>query len=116
MTNVKTNKTEREEAKTRLLEWLKPGDTVHTILEHVSSSGMQRTIRLVVLKVDDNGKPYALHPNYNASQLLGIRQANKRAGDGLVVRGCGMDMGFHLVYELSGALFGDGYALKHAWL
>jgi hypothetical protein len=32
------------------------------------------------------------------------------------VHGCGMDMGFHAVYELSGALFGDGYSLKHKWL
>jgi hypothetical protein len=116
MTHVKTNKTEREEAKTRMLDFLERGDTVHTILEHVSKSGMQRTIRLVVLKVDDNGKPFALHPNYLAGRVLDVRQETRRAGDGLIVRGCGMDMGFDLVYRLSHALFGDGYALKHAWL
>jgi len=28
------------------------------------------------------------------------------------VTGCGMDMGFQLVYTLAQALFNDGYALK----
>jgi hypothetical protein len=27
-----------------------------------------------------------------------------------------MDMGFHLVYELAAAVYGDGYVLKHQWL
>jgi hypothetical protein len=29
--------------------------------------------------------------------------------DGIVVRGCGMDMGFHLVYNLSSILFADSF-------
>lgn len=33
---------EREEAITKLREWIKPGDTVYTILDHVSSSGMSQ--------------------------------------------------------------------------
>ena len=113
MTTTKA-KAAREEAKERLLDILKPGDTVFTILDNVSRSGMQRTIRLVLIKTDDDGKPFTLHPNYLASQLLGYRQAKR--SDGLVVGGCGMDMGFHLVYSMSMALFGDGYALKHEWL
>ena len=32
------------------------------------------------------------------------------------VGGCGMDMGFHLVYTLSRELFDDGYYVKHEWL
>ena len=35
---------ERDEARERLLEMLRPGDTVHTILRHVSRSGMSRSI------------------------------------------------------------------------
>jgi hypothetical protein len=27
-----------------------------------------------------------------------------------------MDMGFHLVYNLSWAVFGEGYTLKHEWV
>ena len=36
--------------------------------------------------------------------------------DSIVVRGCGMDMGYHVVHNLSHALFGEGYNLKHRWL
>ena len=52
---------------------------------------------------------------------------------GLVIGGCGMDMGFHVVYNLGRAMWPDGtpdphgtrngepdrdggYALKHRWL
>jgi hypothetical protein len=44
--------------------------------------------------------------------------AKDKFGDrnGIRVGGCGMDMGFHLVYTLSRALFDDGYYVKHEWL
>lgn len=90
-----------EDARLKLREWVKPGDTVHTILDHVSSSGMTRHIRLVLVKPDG----VILHPNYNAAIVLGYAQAKR--GDGLVVGGCGMDMGFHLVHSLGYALFGE---------
>ena len=134
---MKYTKEEQAEARERLLGWLKPGDTVYTILRHVSRSGMQREIGLVVFR---NGIP--LHPNYAAATVLGWK-VNKQ-GDGIVVGGCGMDMGFHIVYELSAALFNGycngaatrkrpahvphsnngpaceyrdgGYALRHEWL
>ena len=41
------------------------------------------------------------------------RPANR---DGVRVVGCGMDMGFDLVYRLSMELYGDGYALNARWL
>lgn len=103
---TKTQKAERADAITKLREWIKPGDTVHTILDHVSSSGMTRHIRVVLLSCED-GKPVDLHPNYSVARALDLRQAKR--GDGLIVGGCGMDMGFHLVNSLSYALYGDGY-------
>jgi hypothetical protein len=36
--------------------------------------------------------------------VIGARQAKR--GDGLIIGGCGMDMGFHLVNSLSEALYG----------
>ncbi len=111
--------TEREEAIGRLREWLKPGDTVFCILRHRSASGMSRTIALVKM-VD--GDPQFLA--FNAAVALGWRFDRQR--EGVKVGGCGMDMGFHLVYELASVLFprvaGDadgvsgGYALKSVWL
>lgn len=44
---------ERERAKASLLESLKPGDRVYTILKHVSRSGMYRVISVV--KPTDDG-------------------------------------------------------------
>lgn len=100
-------KTEVAEQRAKLLRWLKPGDTVYTVLDHVSKSGMSRDIRLVLMKVDDKGEPYTLHPNYAAQVLLGYSRAKR--GDGLRVSGCGMDMGFSIVYNLSAVLFPDGF-------
>ena len=129
MTKVQT--AERDEAITRLREWLKPGDTVYTVLEHVSRSGMQREIRVLLARTGDDGRVHFIHPNHAAAKALGCRQGKR---DGLIVGGCGMDMGFHLVYNLGRMLFPDGfavlglgrngagwdknggYALEHRWL
>lgn len=86
------------------------GSTVFTILRHVSSSGMTRHIGLVVIK----GNDVIYHPNHSASTILRLRQNKDK--DGVIVGGCGMDMGFHLVYELASAVYGDGYKLNHRWL
>lgn len=94
-------KDERAEAIEQLRKWLQPGDTVYTVLRHVSRSGMQREISLYVIK---DGEPQWL--DGYASKALGERIGKR---EGLVVGGCGMDMGFHLVYNLSRTLFADGH-------
>jgi hypothetical protein len=92
---------ERNEAIEKLREWLSPGDTVYTIVRHVARSGMSREIGVVLMKdgVD-------LHPNYSVAKALGERQGKN---DGVIVGGCGMDMGFHLVYNLGATIFKDGF-------
>ena len=87
---------------------LKPGDTVYTILRHVSRSGMRREISVVVFQ---NGHAY--HPNYAASALTGIRLNRGGYRDALVVSGCGFDAAAEIVGQLSAALFGDYNALRH---
>jgi hypothetical protein len=101
MRETKAQRAEREEAIAKLREWLKPGDTVYTILRHVSKSGMSREIGLVIIRDGET-----LHPNYSAAKALGYRQGKS---DGLIVGGCGMDMGFHVVYNLSHVLFSSGF-------
>lgn len=93
------------EALARLREWLKPGDTVHTVLRHVSRSGMQREISLLHTSCE-NGEPVTRDLTYNASRALGERIGKR---DGIVMGGCGMDMGFALVYSLSSELFPEGF-------
>jgi len=90
---------------------LKPGDTVYTVLRHVSASGMQRAIDLYIIR--DN---MPLRLTWLVAVVLDMTYSRKR--EGLVVNGCGMDMGWHVVYELSYALFGtarDGQ-LRHEWI
>jgi len=36
--------------------------------------------------------------------------------DAVFVSGCGMDMGFHLIYTLASKLYDDGYAIKQSWV
>ena len=98
---MKVSKAEKEQALGSLRRWLKPGDTVYTILRHVSRSGMMREIGVVLLDKDVD-----LHPNWAVSKVLGTPQGKS---DGLRIGGCGMDMGFHLVATLSRCLFPEGF-------
>ena len=72
---------------------LKPGDTINCILRHVSRSGMSREISLLKGELDIT---------WNVAHFLGYKQGNR---GGIKISGCGMDMGFALVYELSRKLF-----------
>lgn len=88
---------------------------VHCVLRHVSRSGMQRRISLfVVAWRGDEGEPYIADISASAARVLDRRL--NRDDLGVICHGAGMDMGFELVYSLSRALYGDGYALKHRWL
>ena len=92
---------ERLEAIEQLRKWIKPGDTVYTILRHTSRSGMSRDISVKILH--DGG---FLHPDYLVAKATGSTLSKK---EGIKIGGCGMDMGFAIVNELSYALYGDGY-------
>lgn len=104
------NEAERQEAINRLREILKPGDTVYTSLRSVSRSGMTRKIRVHFFQIDDKGviRPYQL--SYPVAKILGWRFDEKTLS--ISVRGCGMDMGWHLAYSLSCALFPDGFGVE----
>ena len=117
---------EREQAKQNLLEILEPNQTVYTLLRHVSRSGMMRHISLFAVDLNGNLQ--------DITWLVARAMGEKRADNGgIKVGGCGMDMGFHLVYGLGMTLWPNGtdkphgtrngepdhnggYALKHQWL
>lgn len=124
---TKAQKTERDEALTFLRKHLRPGQEVYTTLTHVSRSGMQRSIRVFVVGRDRI--PFDI--SGWVGRAIGWKRDDKRGG--VKVNGCGMDMGFHLVYSLSWAMFPNGtskphgtrngepdtnggYALKQRWL
>jgi hypothetical protein len=96
---------ERQAAIARLRELLKPGDTVRTVLRHVSRSGMSRSISTLILHTD--GSADVSDYSGLVARALGWPFDEKHGG--VKVAGCGMDMGFHLVYSLSYTLFPAGY-------
>lgn len=98
---------EAAEACETLKRMLKPGDRIYTILRSVSKSGMSRKIKLVV---GDNNEVKDI--TWRVSQAL-----DRRMSEGAIVeKGCSMDMGFHLVEQLSRVLFQESYAIKQSWL
>jgi hypothetical protein len=105
---------ERDESIARLREWLKEGDTVHTVLRKVSTSGMSRVIDVYHFTGKADGTVDKSWLSWHVARACGER-FNERP-EGVRVNGCGMDMGFHLVYNLAHVLFGDGYKLKQEWL
>lgn len=97
----------RQESLEHLRNLLKPGDTVSTILRHVSRSGMQRRISAVIARDGE-----VIDITWHAARAMGesVKQRGAYVQDaGIVMVGCGMDMGFALVYNLSYALYPNGF-------
>lgn len=92
----------KQAAITALREMLSPGTTVYTILRHVSRSGMMRHISVIGPESNDI--------TWQVARALGDRIDPKTGG--IKVGGCGMDMGFHLVYNLSHRLYPDGFGVR----
>ena len=123
ITKTQQKKLDYDYAKKQLLEYfVKEGDTIYTVLRSVAPSGMSRTMSLKVAK---NGKIQDL--TYYASVVLDYPLVEVNGSRALRVGGCGMDMGFHVVYSLARGLFRDkyegqpdavdaGYSLSQAWL
>jgi hypothetical protein len=106
---------DKDQAREQLLKnYIKPGQTIYTVQRHVSASGMSRNLSVLVSngdKVEDI--------TYYVAQALGDKLTYHAGHRVIKVNGCGMDMGFHLIYSLSSVLFHGqdraGYVLKHAW-
>jgi hypothetical protein len=98
---TKRQSLEAEDAKKTLRELLPPGSTVLCILRSVSRSGMSREISFLTKD----------HQNVTGLfALVGDYRRGKR--DGLTVSGCGMDMGFAVVYDVSRRLYPGGFGIE----
>ena len=107
---------EIKDAREKLLtHYITQGATVYTILRSRSTSGMSRTISLVVAL---DGKVQDI--TYYAAQALGERLIETNGHRAIRQNGGGMDMGFNLVYNLSSVLFNGeeraGYILRQEWI
>lgn len=123
---AKVSAAEKAESIRELKKLLRPGSEVQCVLRHVSASGMSRRIDFFVIKGNETRRL-----TYLISRVLDYSLSNKDGA--LVVQGCGMDMGFSVVYGLGATLWPKGtkkphgrrngepdheggYALKHRWL
>jgi hypothetical protein len=91
---------QQKQATERLKQYLKAGDTVYTVLTHVSRSRMMRHIKVLIARNNE-----VLDVSYYVSHALNWPLKD----DGVKIEGCGMDMGYHLVYSLSSVLFRQGF-------
>lgn len=98
-----TKQQERAEAIEFLSKHCKPGTRVYTSVTHVARSGMSRSIKVFVV---DRTKEIM-----DISGWVGraIDEPRDHKNGGVKVSGCGMDMGFHIVYNLGRVLFPDGF-------
>ena len=102
------------------------GGTVYTVVRSVAASGMSRRItllaaveetRTVNLRIGELSVvtgPAIAELDYWVQTLRDQKHDSDKAG--VFIPGCGMDMGFAIVYDLAQALYGDGYALEQRWL
>lgn len=103
MSQVKTG--DQKEAIKSLRKFCKPNTTVYTITRHVSQSGMFRRISAFVLY---QKKLICLDWYIERTGLF----SRGKDDYGLKVSGCGMDMHFHVVYELGRVLYPKGFKLR----
>jgi hypothetical protein len=89
--------------------------TAYTILKSVSASYASRTMKVVT-----SHEGQVLDITWYVAKT-GIGTLTEKHGQRVIrVNGGGMDMGFHVVYSLSVALYGSandgGYNLRQEWL
>ena len=114
-TLTKAAMAERDDARQRLREIFDGVErpTVHTVLRSVSRSGRSRDISLFVVSGGELTDITWLTAKATGHRLIDKGQRAIR------VNGCGMDMGFSLVYDLSHTLFSPveraGYVISHRW-
>ena len=121
-TKAQAKAADKQEAIGHLRKYLSPGSRVYTALKSVSSSGMSRRIECYIPAVinADTGELGIINISHYVARALD----RNRSDTGILCQGCGMDMGFELVYSLSWELFRSdfdsyhdaSYALTQSWI
>ena len=108
---TKAQQSERDEYIAKLRETLKPGDTLYTVIRSVSRSGMSRVIDVYHFTTGDDGKLSKSWLSYWIAKATGesFQDGNGGKPEGIRISGCGMDMGFAIVYRLGEVLYPDGF-------
>lgn len=86
-----------------------PGAKVFCTVTNVARSGMSRSIRaFAMIPGDETHGPEPRDMSDAVAAVIGERSVK----GGVLMGGCGMDMGFALTYALSHALYPDGFGLR----
>tara|TARA_X000001388_G_scaffold60196_2_gene45541 strand:+ start:432 stop:740 length:309 start_codon:yes stop_codon:yes gene_type:complete len=101
---------DKERVKEILQDMFPKGSTAYTLATKVAPSGMSRHI--MVAGSSEKGR--VQNVSWYIAEFLDWKYKDDTRS--VFVGGCGMDMGFHLVYTLSNILYDDGYAIKQQWL
>lgn len=99
-----------------LRKHLKPGDTVYTLISHVSRSGMSRDVRLfmpyLVKEHDGREVPRIMSITWHVANATGATPLDR--GEWVIgMGGAGYDAGFECVYRLGHALWPNGTPEPH---
>ena len=94
---MKYSKDEVLNAQTMLKQYCPKGATIHSVIRNVSRSGMSRRIDFYV--IDGTRLQYL-------TGWMSVLFDRTRSDHGMRVDGCGMDMCWHTVEQLSSALYG----------
>lgn len=93
ITKAEQKEQDRQEAIARLRALAPAKSTIYVVVKHVSRSGMQRHIAAFIQT------PTGLRNiSGDVAEIVGWKWLDD---DSVAVSGCGMDMGFHLVYTLA---------------
>lgn len=117
---VKATKEEKAQWEKEIKELLDGMESpvLYTGLRHVSRSGMKRIVQVIAI---ENNTP--LYLGYRIAAILDRPYDEKK--EGVVIGGCGTDVGFEIVYQLSSYLYRDpdgkyshegAYKIKQRWL
>jgi|TARA_R100000081_G_scaffold90498_2_gene65811 hypothetical protein len=109
---VETGKTTwRKDIKNKMVEYLNKDNKteIYSVIRHVARSGEMRYISFHVIS-SYNNENYLGDITKSIGLILDLPYSEKH--NGLRIKGCGMDMAFHTVYNLSDELYGDGYKLR----
>lgn len=98
--------TDRADAIEQLHKLVTPGATLYTVLRSVSRSGMSRNIDVYAMTVE-NGALVKRWLSPLIARATGITFDRKR--ESLKMGGCGMDMGFAIVYDVGRTLYPKGF-------
>ena len=100
---AKQKENAKREALVTLNVILKQNDRVFYRVNKVSKSGMSRRISFYAILDND-----LLNLNYLFETILDYKSNE----DGVLIRGCGMDMGFHAISTVASIMFGNYKFLK----